>query len=219
MDDAEVSNAQIDVRLACEALISSGAVTIDTRDGFEFVSGLHGPVYIDNRRVISFPAERKVIIRALEGLVRTQFPSVSKIAGIATAGIPWAAWIADNLSLPLLYVRPAAKSRGLERQVEGVLNPTDNVLLIEDVITTGLSTIRSAQALRAKGAAIAGAVSIFTYELPFASKRLNDACVRFGSVVPFTTLLQVGSKHFTPTEITVLKCWQTQVLPGFVPRE
>jgi orotate phosphoribosyltransferase len=207
------------IKEAAQVFLSTGAVTVDAERGFEFVSGLHSPIYVDSRRLISFPKERRVILDALETLIATDYAATSAVAGIVTAGVPWAAWIAADLDLPLLYIRPEAKPRGLGRQIEGMLNENDRVLLIEDLITTGLSTARCANAIRNEKADVLGVLSIFSYEVPFGEHRLNHAGVKCSSLLPFSTFLEVSATHFTQQEMDALRHWQTNVLPTFVPKE
>jgi orotate phosphoribosyltransferase len=202
-----------------QAFLSTGAVTVDAEHGFEFVSGLHSPIYVDSRRLISFPKERRVILGALENLIQANYATTSAVAGIVTAGVPWAAWIAADFDLPLLYVRPEAKPRGLGRQVEGALSEGAQVLLIEDLITTGLSTVRCANAIRNGEAAVLGALSIFSYEVPFGEHRLNQAGVNYSSLLPFSSFLEASKSYFTMQEMEALRDWQTRVLPNFMPRE
>lgn len=201
-----------------EALMSAGAVSVNVENEFEFVSGLRGPIYVDSRRIISYPKERLIILQALEGLINTDFIGPSAIAGIATGGIPWAAWVAHDLRLPLLYVRPAAKPRGMGRQIEGKFDKDDRILLVEDVITTGLSTAGCAEAIQSAGATVLGAVSIFSYELPFAKRCLSSAGMDFRPLITFPMLLRIGADYFTSVEMDVLRSWQTQVLPAFIPK-
>lgn len=207
------------IREAAQVFLSTGAVTVDAERGFEFVSGLHSPIYVDSRRLISFPKERRVILDALETLIATDYAATSTVAGIVTAGVPWAAWIAADLDLPLLYIRPEPKPRGLGRQIEGALNEGDQVLLIEDLITTGLSTARCADAIRNQKADVLGALSIFSYEVPFAERRLNHARIKYSSLLPFSTFLEVSTTHFTTQEMDALRNWRTKILPTFVPKE
>ena len=202
-----------------DAFLSTGGVTVDPDRGFEFVSGLHSPIYVDSRRLISFPKERRVILDALEILITADYAATSAVAGIVTAGVPWAAWIAADLHLPLLYIRPEPKPRWLGRQIEGALNEGDQVLLIEDLITTGLSTARCANAIRAKGADVLGALSIFSYEVAFAERRLNQARIKYSAVLPFSVFLDLTSVRFSPHELGALRHWQNEILPTFVPKE
>src|SRR5574341_1065067 len=125
---------QVSKRVA-HLLLNTKSISFNTQDLFEFVSGIKSPVYIDNRKLISYPDARKEIVGYLVKILANEIGKVQfdVIAGTATAGIPWAAWTADQLDMPLIYVRSTPKNRGLEKQLEGVLEPKQRVVVIEDL--------------------------------------------------------------------------------------
>ena len=136
--------------LVAKLLFEVQAVTLNTENFFKYVSGILSPIYIDNRRTISFPQARKIIVGEFVKLLTNQVgvANIDVVAGVATGGVPWAAWIAHELDLPLIYVRSSAKDRGLQKKVEGVLQPGQKVIVIEDLITTGLSSINAVETIR-----------------------------------------------------------------------
>ncbi len=149
-----------------EILLQKGAVKLSLNPPFTWVSGIKSPIYCDNRVLISFVKERDQIVEAFLRIMAQKKLKADVIAGTATSAIPWAAWIAERLDLPLVYVRPQKKDYGAGKQIEGVLSPGSKVILIEDLISTGGSAINSALALRNEGKAqIQDVLAIFSYEL------------------------------------------------------
>ncbi len=142
-------------------LINIGAIKLDPENYFTWTSGIKSPIYCDNRIIISFPKVRKSVIEAMLQEIKTNFKEVEVIAGCATAGIPHAAWIADQLDLPMVYVRDKAKSHGLNNQIEGQIGNGERVLVIEDLISTGGSSIKAANAVEEAGGEVLGILSIF----------------------------------------------------------
>jgi len=145
-------------------LLDAGAVRLQPLEPFTWASGLKSPVYCDNRQLLGFPEFRDRIVAALAERAAALDPTL--IAGAATAGIPWAAMVADRLKLPMAYVRPAPKSHGMGRQVEGPLARGHRVVLLEDLISTGMSSLKCAEALRAEGADVSAVLALFSYGLP-----------------------------------------------------
>ena len=159
-------------------LLDVGAVRLQPLDPFTWASGLKSPIYCDNRQLMGFPQVRDQIVEALVAGSSALDPTL--IAGAATAGVPWAAMVADRLKLPLAYVRPTPKNHGMGRQVEGPLAKGHRAVLIEDLISTGMSSLRCADALRAEGAEVPAVLALFSYGLPqaeaaFASARIGIA--------------------------------------------
>ncbi|PRO65293.1 orotate phosphoribosyltransferase [Alkalicoccus urumqiensis] len=146
-----------------EKLLETGAVTLSEKIPYTWSSGLKSPIYCDNRILLSYPAVRKKISRALAEAAAALNPDV--IAGTATAGIPHAAWVADILDLPMVYVRAAEKSHGRKNKIEGHLPPGSRVVVIEDLISTGASAVKAADAVEEAGAETVGIQAIFTYGL------------------------------------------------------
>ena len=154
-------------------LLEVGAVRLKPLEPFTWASGLKSPIYCDNRQLLGFPAVRDQIIAALVAQAATFQPTL--IAGAATAGVPWAAMVADRIQLPMAYVRPTPKNHGMGRQVEGPLAKDHCVVLIEDLISTGMSSLRCAEALRAEGAVVPTVLALFSYGLPQAEAAFTEA--------------------------------------------
>jgi orotate phosphoribosyltransferase len=146
-------------------VIDAGAVLIDTKVGFTWSSGVHSPLYCDHRLLASRPGLRRRLSQELAALVRDQFGEADAIAGVALGAIPWAAWVADTLGLSLVLVRQERKSHGRRRQVEGDLRDVSCAVVIEDVVSTGGSSIRVASSLRALGVSVLGVVAILDYQV------------------------------------------------------
>jgi orotate phosphoribosyltransferase len=175
-------------------LLRIGAVAIDVRQPFVYASGITSPVYTDNRLLISYPDEREQVV---EGLARRIVETVAAdgvdvVAGTATAGIAWAAWVAARLRKPMIYVRSAAKEHGRGRQIEGLLEAGQRVVVIEDHVSTGGSSLQTVEAIRRAGGLVSHCFAISTYEL----RRARDAYARSGvtsvTLSSLSTLLDVA---------------------------
>ncbi|WP_455661768.1 orotate phosphoribosyltransferase [Pradoshia sp.] len=194
-----------------EHLLTIKAVSLKPNDPFTWSSGMKSPIYCDNRLTLSYPAVRKEIAEGLAALIKQNFPEATVIAGTATAGIPHAAWVSELLSLPMVYVRSSAKGHGKGNQIEGIVQEGDKVVVIEDLISTGGSSIKCVQALREAGCIVEGVVSIFTYELERAKTAFMEADVPYFSLTDFSTLAAVAKeKQFIlDDELASLKRWKT----------
>ena len=170
-------------------LLAIHAVTLRPRDPFTWASGLKSPIYTDNRLTISYPLVRKHIIAGLVELISTRFPQVEVIAGTATAGIPHAAWVAEELGLPLVYIRSKTKDHGQGRQIEGHLTPGANTVVIDDLLSTGGSVLQAAAAATKEGANVIGVAGIFSYELPAATANFAQANIPFATLSGYSTLV------------------------------
>ena len=153
---------------------------------FTWASGLKSPIYCDNRQLLGFPAVRDQIIAALVAQAATFQPTL--IAGAATAGGPWAAMVADRMQRPMAYVRPTPKNHGMGRQVEGPMAKDHCVVLIEDLISTGMSSLRCAEALRAEGAEVPTVLALFSYGLPQAEAAFTEAGIGLSVLSSFEVL-------------------------------
>ena len=167
-------------------LLDAGAVRLQPAEPFTWASGLKSPIYCDNRQLLGLPKVRDQIVKVLGARASTLEPTL--IAGAATAGVPWAAMVADRLNLPLAYVRPTPKNHGMGRQVEGPLAKGHRVVLIEDLISTGMSSLRCAEALRAEGAAVPTVLALFSYGLPQAAAAFTAAGVELLVLSSFEVL-------------------------------
>src|SRR3989344_9308933 len=159
-----------------EFLLSIGAVKLSPRQPFMWTSGIKSPIYCDNRMIYSHPEARKFIVEALVSPVHALHIPPDVIAGTATAAIGWAALVADRMDLPLVYVRSKAKEHGAKKRIEGDLRPGEHVVVIEDLISTGGSSVSTVEALREEGkATVSDIVAIFSYELHAATEKAQQA--------------------------------------------
>lgn len=176
-----------------KGLLSIQAVFLRPKDPFTWASGIHSPIYCDNRLTLSFPEVRRKIEKGLAELVREHFPEASALFGTSTAGIAHAALTAEILDLPMGYVRGSAKDHGRQNQIEGALSEGQPVVVVEDLISTGGSVIDCVEVLRKNGAQVLGVVSIFTYGMEKGKKRLKDADVENYSLCDLDSLLPVAA--------------------------
>lgn len=177
-----------------EFLLDIGAVRLSVDSPFTWTSGLKAPLYCDNRMVLSHPEARSLIAQALTDRVKHLHIPPDTVAGTATAGIPWAALVADRLQLPLVYVRPKAKEHGTQKQIEGDLKPDQHITVVEDLISTGGSALSTVEVLRGEGkGVVTDVVAIFSYELPVSREKAQEVGVRLHPLATLTTLLTVAS--------------------------
>lgn len=179
-------------KAVAEKLLQVAAVKLSPENPFTWASGWKSPIYCDNRRVLSFPFVRDFIKSELCNVVFEHFPGAEVLAGVATAGIPWGAMAADQLKLPYIYVRPKPKEHGLGNQIEGYYTPGQRVLVVEDLISTGKSSLQVVDVLRNAGVEVVGMVSIFTYGFAYADKAFADAKVPYRSLTDYTHLISLA---------------------------
>lgn len=171
-------------------LLAIKAVTLSPNKPFQWVSGIKSPIYTDNRLTIGYPEVRARIASGLARLIIESYPTVDAIGGVVTAGIPHATSVADRLGLPLCYVRSAPKDHGRGKQVEGYLEKGASVVLIDDLISTGGSVIKAAEALRNEGYTVLGIAAIFSYELPEGQTNFEKANLPLVTLTNYSTLLE-----------------------------
>ena len=176
-------------------LLTVGAVELSPDEPFTWASGIESPIYCDNRLTMSDPVGRKKIAEGLASLIRESYPETTIIAGTATAGIPHAAWVADILGLPMVYVRSSAKGHGRSRQIEGKVSASDKAIIIEDLISTGGSSLNAAEALRSEEIEVTGIVSIFTYELNKADEAFASVDLSYKSLTDFGALIEASKEN------------------------
>ncbi|HLR42974.1 MAG TPA: orotate phosphoribosyltransferase [Pseudogracilibacillus sp.] len=173
------------------ALLEIKAVQIKTEGFFTWTSGIQSPIYCDNRLTMSYPAIREKIAKAFVEKIKNSNLKPDVIAGCATAGIPHAAWLATELNLPMVYVRSSPKGHGKGNQIEGLVEEGQKVLVIEDLISTGGSSIDAAKVLREVGANVLGVFAIFTYGLEKADNNFAEADLSLETITNFDHLLKV----------------------------
>jgi orotate phosphoribosyltransferase len=179
-------------KAVAEKLLQINAIKLSPQQPFTWASGWKSPIYCDNRRVLSFPFIRDFIKSEMCNVVFEQFAEAEILAGVATAGIPWGAMVADQLKLPFIYVRPKPKEHGLGNQVEGFYEKGKKVLVIEDLVSTGKSSLEAAEVLSKADLEIAGMVSIFTYGFEIAKKAFETAGIRYNSLTNYPTLIELA---------------------------
>lgn len=193
-----------------EQLLAIEAVFLKPHEPFTWSSGIQSPIYCDNRLTMSYPNLRKEIANALVKLIQTHFQDAEVIAGTATAGIPHAAWVSDQMELPMCYVRSKAKAHGKGNQIEGRVKSGQKVVVVEDLISTGGSVITAVEALRQAGCHVLGVVSIFTYGLEAGEKQLEKANVKAYSITDYESLLEVAldKNYIEKKDIETLQAWR-----------
>lgn len=193
------------------ALLNIGAVKLRPTEPFTWASGWLSPIYCDNRFTLSYPEVRTLIKQSLVELVKKEFPLSEAIAGVATAGIPQAALIADVLNQPMIYVRPKPKDHGMQNLIEGKVTPLQKVVVVEDLISTGGSSLKSVEALKDAKFDVLGMVSIFTYGFPVATENFESAKVKLFSLSNYDTLINVGLAcgYIKDEHLVSLQSWRT----------
>ncbi len=179
-------------KAVADKLLQVKAIRLSPAQPFTWASGWKSPIYCDNRKVLSFPYTRDFIKSEMCNAVFEKFPEGTLIAGVATAGIAWGAMIADQLKLPFIYVRPKPKEHGLGNQIEGQYEEGMNVVVIEDLVSTGKSSLQVIDVLRKQQLNIIGMVSIFNYGFPEAAESFEKASVPCYSLTNYSTLLKLA---------------------------
>ncbi len=197
-------------KIIAKKLLEINAVFLRPNNPFTWSSGIKSPIYCDNRLILSYPKVRNIIEEALANKVKKTYPTCEYIMGTATAGIAHAALVADLLNLPMGYVRASSKSHGRENNIEGKIINQAKVVVIEDLISTGGSSIRVVQALKESGFDVLGVVSIFTYNLPQADLEFKNNNIPYSSVSDYNTLIEVAleMKHINDTDMIKLNQWK-----------
>jgi orotate phosphoribosyltransferase len=191
-------------------LLNIKAVTLSPEEPYTWSSGMKSPIYCDNRLILAYPELRKQVAEELASLIKKHYPEVDVIAGTATAGIPHAAFVADQMNLPMCYVRSSAKAHGKGKQIEGLTEKTKKAVVVEDLISTGKSSIQACQALKEAGVEVLGVAAIFSYGLEKGSEAFNQEDLSFQTVTNFSTLIKEAQESGTINEqgLTLLKEWQ-----------
>lgn len=189
-------------KLVANSLLKTKAVRLNVKEPFIFVSGIKSPIYCDNRRVIGFPNERKIIVDEFINILKDKDFDI--VAGTATAAIPWASFIAYELKKPLCYIRTEKKDHGIAKLIEGADCNGKNIVIIEDLISTGASSIKALKAAREEGAICVEIVSIFSYEFKKAYKNFDNANIKWYSLSNFTSLINLAKEEKYLTDIESL---------------
>lgn len=191
-------------------LLDIGAIKLNLDEPFTWASGWKSPIYCDNRLALSYPEIRDYIKFALSSAIKDHFSGAEAIAGVATAGIPQGALVADELDLPFIYVRSKPKGHGLTNQIEGNVVANQKVAVIEDLVSTGGSSIKAVEAIRSAGMEVLGMISIFTYGFDLSIQNFKQAGVPYLSLSDYDTLISVGiERELIPeAQIERLKAWR-----------
>ena len=200
-----------DAKVVAEKLLQVNAVKLNPENPFTWASGWKSPIYCDNRRVLSFPFIRDYIKSELCNVVFEKFPEAELLAGVATAGIAWGAMVADQLKLPYIYVRPKPKEHGLGNQIEGFYEQRQRVVVIEDLVSTGKSSLQVVDVLKEAGLEIEGMVSIFTYGFPIATEVFSRAGIKYFPLTDYSTLIKLAAEKqiVSSNQLDILLKWQT----------
>lgn len=197
-------------KAVAEKLIQVNAVKLNLQTPYTWASGWKSPIYCDNRRILSFPYVRDFIKSELCNAVFSNFPDAEMLAGVATAGIAWGAMTADQLKLPFIYVRPKSKVHGLGNQIEGFYEEGKEVVVIEDLISTGMSSLQVVDVLEKEGLKVVGMVSIFTYDFDQAKEAIKAKGIAYHSLTDYPALIEVAHSKgiIKDSEIELLLKWR-----------
>ncbi|MDX2286391.1 MAG: orotate phosphoribosyltransferase [Bacteroidia bacterium] len=193
-----------------EILLNIKAVRLSVEAPFTWASGWKSPIYCDNRKVLSFPAQRRALAEGFAAEVRSRYPEAEAVAGVATGAIAWGALAAELLELPFVYVRSEAKGHGLRNLIEGHIAPGTRCVVIEDLISTGKSSVQAVRALQEAEVQVLGTVAIFNYGFPEAEQAFGAAGVPFHSLTGLKVLLDkaVAFHYLRPDELETVLQWQ-----------
>ncbi|OTN76479.1 orotate phosphoribosyltransferase [Enterococcus sp. 8G7_MSG3316] len=191
-------------------LLAIEAIFLRPNEPFTWASGIKSPIYCDNRITMSYPRVRQAIAQGLAEKIKSDFPDVAVIAGTATAGIPHAAWVAELLDLPMVYIRSQAKAHGKGNQIEGRITAGQKMVVIEDLLSTGGSVLEACAAAAREGADVLGVAAIFTYELPQVAANFAAADLPYVTLTNYSTLIEVALENGTiqQSDVEVLKEWR-----------
>ncbi len=203
------SNIEVELQVA-DYLLQIKAIELKPQAPFTWASGLKSPIYCDNRKTLSFPVCRTHIRQQFVNVIQEKFGTPDIIAGVATGGIAIGALVAQEMGIPYAYVRSEVKKHGLGNQVEGVVEPNQKVVVIEDLISTGNSSLSAVSALREAGLDIMGMVAIFTYDFQIAKQAFQDADVKLHTLTDYHALLQQALKkeYISEEQLSTLKVWR-----------
>lgn len=197
--------------VTAEKLLQADAVRLSPKAPFTWASGWKSPIYCDNRKVLSLPFIRDYIKSELCNVIFEKFAEADVIAGVATAGIAWGAMVADQLKLPFIYVRPKPKEHGLGNQIEGQYAPGQKIVVVEDLVSTGKSSLQVVDVLKQNQVEVMGMVSIFNYRFQLAAEAFELAAVPLISLTDYPNLIQLALKKglIEPSEEEILLKWRS----------
>lgn len=196
--------------LVAEKLLKIKAVKLQPANPFTWASGWKSPIYCDNRKTLSYPSLRNLIKIEITHAILENFPDVEAIAGVATGAIAQGALVAEELGLPFVYIRSSPKDHGLENLIEGDLKPGQKVVVIEDLISTGGSSLNAVKAVRNNGSEVLGMVGIFSYGMPISTEKFKENNVKLITLTHYDAILEeaLATEYITKDEIETLKEWR-----------
>lgn len=191
-------------------LLAINTIKIQPDSPFTWASGWKAPIYCDNRKILSFPATRTFICKEFTRLVKEKYPEAEAIAGVATGAIAHGVLVAEELGLPFIYIRSAPKGHGLENLIEGDLPQGTKTVIIEDLVSTGASSLNAAKAVRNYGAEVLGMLAVFSYNFPHATKNFEEANVELTTLSNYNVLLQLAhdSGEINDIQLESLNNWR-----------
>ncbi len=193
-----------------EFLLQIKAIKLQPSKPFTWASGWQSPIYCDNRKTLSYPPIRTFIRQQLSAAIQEKFPKPDAVVGVATGGIAQGVLVAQELSLPFAYVRSSAKGHGLQNMIEGDLEKGQNVVVVEDLVSTGGSSLKAVEALRDKGCNVVGMVAIFTYDFDVANENFKQHNCPLITLSDYNVLLNTALKnnYITEKDLDLLKMWR-----------
>lgn len=191
-------------------LLDIEAIFLRPNEPFTWASGIKSPIYCDNRITMSYPHVRRAIAKGLAAVIKTTYPEAEVIAGTATAGIPHAAWVAELLDLPMVYIRSKAKEHGKGNQIEGRIQPNQKMVVIEDLLSTGGSVLEACEAAKREGADVLGVAAIFTYELPQVQENFDQTGLSYVTLTNYTALIEsaLETGAIQESDVALLQEWR-----------
>lgn len=193
-----------------QSLLQIEAIRLQPHKPFTWASGWKSPIYCDNRLSLSYPSVRSVIKQSLQHAIEDNFPSIEAVAGVATAGIPQGALLADAMNLPFLYVRSSPKGHGMENMIEGKVTPGQKVVVVEDLVSTGGSSLKAVSDLQAAGFEVLGMIAIFTYGFDIANENFKKAGVELICLSDYASMLPhaIEKNYIDPNTLASLEAWR-----------
>lgn len=197
-------------RILAEKLLQISAIQLQPENPFIWGSGWNSPIYSDNRKALSYPDVRNFIKIEMARLILENFPEVEGIASVDNGAIPFGAIVADDLGLPFAYVRSQPKDHGLENRIEGSLKPRTKIVVIEDLVSTGSTSLKAMDAVREAGCEVIGISAIFSYEFPMAIKRFREANITVVPLSTYSAMLEVAEEidYISPADVKTLQQWR-----------
>ena len=197
-------------KITAKKLLKIKAVKLQPSNPFTWASGWKSPIYCDNRKLMSYPEIRTFLKIQFGRIILEKYPNVEAIAGVATGAIAPGAIVADLLGLPFVYIRATPKDHGLENLIEGDLKPKQKVVVVEDLVSTGLSSLKAVEAIRKDGAEVLGMVCIFTYGFPIATQNMSEANVELTSLSNYDAILDEAliTEYIDESELQTLHDWR-----------